>query len=119
MESIKRQKHAIDAENQVLGRLAVKIALLLRGKQKPSFANYKDIGDFVVVKNVSKMRVTGKKMDQKKYYSHSGYPGGLKIKTMKTIFKKNPGEILKRAVFGMLPKNKLRSKMILRLKIEK
>lgn len=119
MDPVKRQTHTIDAENQVLGRLAVKIALLLRGKQKPDFANYKDIGDFVILKNILKIKVTGKKMEQKKYYSHSGYPGGLKTKTMKDIFKKNPGEVLKKAVFGMLPKNKLRSKMILRLKIEK
>ena len=116
---MERNTHNIDASGRVLGRLAAEITVLLRGKQKPDFAPYKDIGDFVAVKNVDKLKVTGKKMSQKKYYHHSGYLGGLKETPMGEIFKKNPGEVLRRAVFGMLPKNKLRSKMIKRLKFAK
>lgn len=113
-----RNTHTIDATDKVLGRLATEIATLLRGKQKPDFAPYKDIGDFVVVKNVEKIKLTGKKKEQKKYYHHSGYLGGLKEVSLEKIFKRDPGEILKRAVYGMLPKNKLRAKQIKRLKFE-
>lgn len=115
---MERQTHTIDASGKVLGRLASHIALLLRGKNKPDFAPYKDIGDFVVVKNVNKIRLTGKKLEQKIYYHHTGYLGGLKETPLKKIFEINPGEILKKAVFGMLPKNKLRAKQIKRLKTE-
>ena len=101
-----------------MGRLASQIALLLRGKDRPDFAPHKDEGGFVAVKNVGKMKISGKKMDQKKYYSHSGYLGGLKEMPMKKLFERSPGEVLKRAVFGMLPKNKLRAIMIKRLKFE-
>jgi len=116
---MKRETHTIDAKEKVLGRLATEIAVLLRGKNKSDFAPHKDIGDFVVVKNIDKIKITGKKMDQKKYYHHSGYLGGLKETPLKTLFKENPGEVLKRAVFGMLSNNKLRAKIIKRLKIEK
>ena len=115
---MERKTHTIDAAGKSLGRLASQIALLLRGKDKPDFAPHKDEGGFVAVKNVSKMKISGKKMDQKKYYSHSGYLGGLKEIPMKKLFEKSPGEVLKRAVFGMLPKNKLRARMIKRLKFE-
>ena len=115
---MERKTHNIDAAGKVLGRLAVEITLLLRGKEKADFAPYKDIGDFVIVKNIEKLKFTGKKMEQKKYYHHSGYLGGLKEIPLKKIFKERPAEVLKKAVFGMLPKNKLRAKMIKRLKIE-
>lgn len=115
---MQRKTHTIDATNKVLGRLAVEVSLLLRGKQKPEFVPYKDVGDFVTVKNIEKIIITGKKMDNKKYYSFSGYPGGLKEIPLKKVFDRNPGEVLKRAVSGMLPKNKLRAKQIKRLKFE-
>jgi large subunit ribosomal protein L13 len=116
---MKRETHIIDANNKVLGRLASEIAILLRGKNKPDFAPYKDIGDNVLVKNVEKLKFTGKKMEQKKYYRHSGYLGGLKEMPLKKLFKENPKEVLRKAVWGMLPKNKLRAKMIKRLKFAK
>lgn len=116
---MQRNTHTIDATGKVLGRLATEIAVLLRGKNKPDFAPYKDIGDYVVVNNVEKLKFTGKKIEQKKYYHHSGYLGSLKETPMEKLFKENPSEILKRAVFGMLPKNKLRAKMIKRLKFAK
>jgi len=115
---MKRKTHIIDATDKVLGRLASEIAILLRGKNKPDFDPSKDRGDFVVVKNVNKLIITGKKMEQKKYYRHSGYLGHLKEIPLKKIFKEGPEEVLKRAVYGMLPKNRLRKKMIKRLKIE-
>jgi large subunit ribosomal protein L13 len=113
-----RKVHIIDATNKSLGRLASQIALLLRGKQKSEFAPHKEVGDFVLVKNVSKMKITGKKLEKKKYYRHSGYLGGLKEIPLKKLFESNPAQVLKKAVFGMLPKNKLRSRQIKRLKIE-
>ena len=116
---MKRETQTIDATGKVLGRLATEVANLLRGKQKPDFAPYKDSGDFVVVKNVDKLKFTGKKMEQKKYYRHSGYLGGLKEIPLKKLFQKDAAAVLKRAVWGMLPKNKLRSKMIKRLKFSK
>ena len=115
---MERKTHTIDATNKILGRLAAQIAVLLRGKDKPDFVPHKDEGGFVAVKNAGKMRVSGKKMSQKIYYSHSGYLGGLKEMPLKKLFEKNPGEVLKKAVFGMLPKNKLRARMIKRLKCE-
>ncbi len=113
---MERETHKIDAENKSPGRLATKIAVLLRGKNKPSFEPHRDMGDVVVVENVDKMKITGKKLEQKKYYKHSGYPGGLKEKSMEELMENKPEEVLKRAVFGMLPKNKLRAKQIKRLK---
>ena len=115
---MQRNTHTIDATNKVLGRLATEIAVLLRGKDKPDFAPNKDMGDFVTVKNFSKIKITGKKFEQKIYYHHTGYLGGLKKVSLKKLFEKDPGEVLKKAVFGMLPKNKLRAKQIKRLKIE-
>lgn len=114
---MKRETHTIDAANKVLGRVACEIATLLRGKHKADFKPYKDIGDFVVVKNAGKIRLTGEKIEKKFYYHHTGYLGGLKKTPLKKIFGANPGKILKKAVFGMLPKNKLRAKQIKRLKI--
>ncbi len=113
---MERETHIIDAAGRILGRLASQIAILLRGKHRPGFVPYKDMGDFVLIKNVDKIKLSGKKMGQKIYYRHSGYLGGLKEIPIKKIFDKKPDEILKKAVFGMLPKNKLRAKQIKRLK---
>ena len=115
---MERKIHTIDASNKILGRLAVKVVLLLRGKNKPNFAPHKDIGDFVMVKNVNKIKVSGKKFDQKIYYHHSGYLGGLRKLPFKKLFEKNPDEVLRKAVYGMLPDNKLRAKQIKRLKTQ-
>lgn len=112
---MERKTHLIDATDKVLGRLASRIAILLRGKHKPDFAPYRDQGDFVKVKNVDKIKLTGRKMAQKKYYRHSGYPGGLKTTSLEELFSRDPAEVLRRAVFGMLPKNRLRKKQIKRL----
>jgi len=119
MATIKRENHIIDADGKILGRLSTQIAVLLRGKQKPDFEPYKDIGDFVTVKNVEKLKFTGKKFKDKIYYRHTGYLGGLKKATMENIYDKRPSEILRRAVHGMLTKNKLRAVQIKRLKFEK
>lgn len=119
METIKREKHIIDADGKVLGRLASEVAVLLRGKNKPNFAPYKDMGDFVVVKNVGKLKFTGKKFENKIYYRHTLYLGGLKKETLKEIYnKKGPSEVFRKAVMGMLTKNKLRAKQIKRLSFE-
>ena len=115
---MERKTHTIDASGKVLGRLATQIAVLLRGKHKPTFVPYKDEGDSVVVKNIKNLKFTGKKLEQKKYYRYSGYPGGLKETPLKKLFTEKPAEVLKKAVWGMLPRNKLRKEMIKRLKIE-
>jgi len=115
---MERKTHKIDARDKVLGRLATEIAVLLRGKGKPEFAPHKDTGDFVIIQNIDKIRVTGKKMEQKKYYRHSGYPGGLKSVTMGGIFARDPKELFIKAVSGMLPHNKLKKEQIKRLKFE-
>jgi large subunit ribosomal protein L13 len=115
---MERETIIIDAQGKALGRLASQIAIFLQGKHKPNFLPYKDMGDFVIVKNVEKIKLTGKKMKQKKYYRHSGYLGGLKEIPLEEIFRKRPASILKMAVQGMLPKNKLRAQMLKRLKIE-
>lgn len=116
---MERKTHTIDATGKVLGRLATEIAILLRGKHRPDFLPYKDMGDFIIVKNVDKIRLTGKKIEKKKYFRHTGYLGSLKETPLKKLFKENPDQVLKKAVFGMLPKNRLRPKQIKRLKIEK
>jgi len=116
---MQKETHTIDARGKILGKLAVEVAVLLRGKYKTDFAPYKDIGDIVIIENVDKLKFTGRKMEQKKYYRHSGYLGGLKEISLKKLFEKNPSEVFKKAVLGMLPKNKLRSRMIKRLKFTK
>ena len=115
---MQEKTHTIDAAGRSLGRLAVQIANLLRGKHKPDFVPYKDTGDFVVVENIEKVKFTGKKIEKKKYYHHSGYLGGLKEQPLKKLFKNNPQEVLRRAVFGMLPKNRLRSRIIKKLRFK-
>lgn len=113
---MERETHTIDATNKALGRLSSQIAVLLRGKHKPDFSPHKDMGDFVIVKNVAKIRLSGKKMEKKKYFRHSGFIGGLKEVPLRKIFSSDPAKVLRKAVFGMLPKNKLRAKQIRRLK---
>ena len=120
MEVIKREQHVIDATDKVLGRLATEVAVLLRGKNKVGFENYKDIGDYVTIKNVEGLKYTGKKFQDKIYYHHTLYLGGLKEATMKEVYlKKGPQEIFRKAVMGMLTKNKLRARQIKRLKFAK
>ncbi len=119
MAQIEKQTYTIDASGRILGRLAVGAANFLRGKDQPSYLPYLDRGNTVIVFNVEKLRVTGGKMKQKIYYRHSGYLGGLKKRTLEELFEKNSCEVLKKAVYGMLPDNKLRDKMIRRLKIYK
>lgn len=120
MEPIKRENHIIDATDKVLGRLAAQVVVLLRGKNKVGFAPYKDMGDYVTLKNVDKIKTTGKKFEDKIYYRHSLYLGGLKKQTMREVSqKKGHSEIFRKAVMGMLTKNKLRARQIKRLRFEK
>lgn len=114
---IKRAWYLIDAEGEILGRLAAKIANILRGKNKPEYTPHVDTGDFVVVINAEKIQVTGKKETDKKYYRHSGYPGGLKITSFKELMEKNPTLALEKAVKGMLPHNTLGDEQFQKLKI--
>jgi len=117
MEEIKREIYKVDATDQVLGRMAVDIANHLIGKHKPDYQPHIDSGDIVEVTNIEKIKVTGKKMKQKKYYHHSGYPGGIKEKTMEVIFAESPAKVLQAAVSRMLPKTKHRTERMKRLKI--
>lgn len=116
-EEVQRDWYVVDASDKVLGRLATQIANILRGKNKPIFTPHVDTGDFVVVINADKVRLTGRKLEQKTYYRHSGYPGGLKSTTAGKIKDNNPEFIIKHAVKGMLPHNKLGRKQIKKLKI--
>jgi len=119
-ENIQRKVISVDAENKSLGRLAVEVAVLLRGKNKPEFVPYKDVGDTVLVKNINKMKFTGNKLENKNYYRFTGYLGNLKQATLKEFLtKKGPKEVLRTAVMGMLCKNKLRARQIKRLRFEK
>lgn len=115
---MKRETHTIDASGKVLGKLAVEVAVLLKGKNKPDFQPNQDMGDFVIVKNAGKIEVTGKKYNKKIYYHHTGYLGGLKAVSYKKIFENNPGEVIRKAVYGMLANNKLKAIQIKRLKVE-
>jgi len=114
---VERSWYIIDAENKVLGRIATKIAAILRGKHKPVFTPHMDTGDFVVVINAKKVHLTGRKLANKIYYRHTGYPGGLKSMTAEEMLKKKPENIIKLAVQGMLPKNKLGRKQLTKLKV--
>jgi large subunit ribosomal protein L13 len=116
-EDIQREWFVIDAKDQTLGRLASQIAHLLRGKHKPIFAPHMDVGDYVIVINCDKVRVTGRKLDQKRYYWHSGYPGGIKSRTLREQMDRYPERVIETAVRGMLPKNSLGRKMIKKLKV--
>lgn len=114
---VERKWYVIDAEGKVLGRIATEVADLLRGKNKPTFSPSVDTGDFVVVINADKIITTGKKEEAKKYYRHSWYPGGLKVRNLAELREKDATAPLKYAVKGMLPKNKLADQMIKRLKV--
>lgn len=116
-EEIEQRWYLLDAKDQILGRLASKIATILRGKHKPTFAPNVDGGDFVVVINAKEIILTGKKLRTKVYYRHSGYPGGLKSTTPEKLLKEHPERILQMAVKGMLPKNKLGDALLKKLKI--
>jgi large subunit ribosomal protein L13 len=108
--------HVIDAEGRTLGRLSTEIATLLQGKHKTNYVSYLNTGDFVVVTNAEKIKVTGKKLEQKKYYRHSGYPGGLTERTLADVLDRAPTRAIKHAVKGMLPKNTMGKHMLSRLK---
>jgi large subunit ribosomal protein L13 len=116
-DDVTRDWYLVDADSKVLGRVASEIANVLRGKNKPTFTPSVDTGDFVVVVNAEKIALTGNKLADKMYYSHSGFPGGLKEITAGKLVEKKPAELLKKAVKGMLPKNKLARHMIKKLKI--
>ena len=117
VKSIKRDWHQVDASSNTLGRVATQIALKLRGKHKRDFTPHFDCGDFVVAVNVDKSKLTGRKLEQKKYYHHSGYLGGLKVKTMKDQMQARPEWVLRQAVLNMLDDVKFRKQMIARLKL--
>ena len=116
---VEKKWYIIDAKDAVLGRLAVKIANRLRGKNKPQFTPHSDTGDFIIVTNADKVKLTGKKLDNKVYYSHSGYPGGIKAETARERLNKKPEKILFSAVWGMIPKGRLGRAIIKKLKIYK
>ncbi|MFC2160276.1 50S ribosomal protein L13 [Acidobacteriota bacterium] len=116
-DEIERKWLLINADGKILGRLATEIAVLLRGKGKAKFAPFIDTGDFVVVINAEKIQLTGRKLEQKKYYSHTGYPGGIKEKTLNEMMDTNPEEVLRKAVWGMIPKNKLGRQIHKKLKV--
>lgn len=116
-KGIKREKHVIDASGKILGRLATEVARLLMGKHKPNFVPYLDTGDLVIVTNASKIKVSGKKAQDKVYTRHSGYPGGLKQETFDKMIVRKPEYIIEHAVKGMLPHSKLGRQMIKKLKV--
>lgn len=117
IKDIKREKHTIDATGKILGRLATEVATILMGKKKPSFVPYLDTGDFVVVTNASKVKLSGKKMQTKKYTRHSMFPGGLKVETFDKVIVRKPEFVVGHAIKGMLPNNKLGEKMFKKLKV--
>jgi large subunit ribosomal protein L13 len=114
---ITRDWYVVDAEGQTLGRLATQIADTLRGKTKPQYTPHVDTGDFVIVVNAEKIAVTGQKLDQKRYFRHSGYPGGLRSRTLREQLDHRPTEVLRKAVKGMLPRNRLARQQLTKLKI--
>jgi len=114
---IQQRWYLVDADGKTLGRLATQIADTLRGKQKPQFTPHVDTGDFVVVVNAEKIAVTGKKLDEKMYHRHSGYPGGLRSRTLREQLDRQPAEVLRKAVKGMLPRNRLGRAQLTKLKI--
>ena len=116
-EEIERKWHIIDAEGKVLGRLATEIATLLRGKHKPIYTPHVDTGDFVIVINADKIKLTGKKLEQKQYRYHTGYPGGLKAVPYRRLMDRSPERVIQLAVKGMMPKNRLGRQMLKKLKV--
>lgn len=117
VKDIEKKWYLIDAEDLVLGRLATNVARLLTGKHKPEYVDYMDMGDFVVIVNADKVKMTGNKWEDKMYYRHSGYPGGLKVRTASEMKKRFPERIIMSAVKGMLPNNKLRSVRLKKIKV--
>jgi large subunit ribosomal protein L13 len=116
-ENRQRDWYVVDAEGKTLGRLATQIADTLRGKRKPEYTPHCDTGDFVVVVNAEKIRVTGNKRSDKVYYRHTGYPGGIRSRTLAEMLERRPEEVIRRAVRGMLPKNRLARRQITKLKV--
>lgn len=116
-EDITQEWYLVDAQDRILGRIATQIANILRGKNKPVFTPYADAGDFVIVTNAEKVRLTGNKLENKCYYRHTCYPGGLKTRTAQEVLTKRPEDLILLAVKGMLPKNRLGRKLIKKLKI--
>jgi large subunit ribosomal protein L13 len=116
-EDVQREWYVVDATGQTLGRLAARVAHVLRGKHKPVYSPSVDVGDYVVVVNAEKIHVTGRKLDQKIYYRHSGYPSGLSEITLRGLLKKHPARVIERAVRGMLPRNRLGRRMFKKLKV--
>jgi large subunit ribosomal protein L13 len=114
---IKRDWYEVDASKYTLGRLATRVATVLRGKHKVIFTPHMDVGDFVVVKNAEKVQFSGRKLDQKKYHSFSGYPGGIRTKTLKERMEKEPDKVVREAVRNMLDSNRLRKPILRRLKV--
>jgi large subunit ribosomal protein L13 len=114
---LEKRWYLVDADGQNLGRLATRIADTLRGKRKPEYTPHVDTGDFVIVVNAEKVAVTGKKLQQKLYYRHSGYPGGLRSRTLAEQLQRRPTEVLRKAVKGMLPRNRLSRAQLLKLKV--
>jgi large subunit ribosomal protein L13 len=114
---VPRKWYVVDAQGKVLGRLASRIAMVLRGKTKPVFTPHMDTGDFVVVVNAAQVRLTGRKLDNKFYYRHSGYPGGLKTTSARQLLQRKPEEVLRHAVRGMLPRNSLGRHLLKKLKV--
>lgn len=116
-KEVERRWYVVDADGKTLGRLATQIAETLRGKRKPEYTPHVDTGDFVIVVNAEKIVVTGKKLDQKLYRRHSGYPGGLRSRTLRTQLERRPTEVIRKAVKGMLPRNRLGRAQLLKLKV--
>jgi large subunit ribosomal protein L13 len=116
-QDITRDWYVVDADGQTLGRLAAQVARILRGKHKPIFAPHVDTGDHVIVVNAAKVRLTGRKLEQKKAYRHSGYPGGLKATSYATLLAERPSRAVERAVKGMLPHNRIGRQMLTKLKV--
>lgn len=116
-QEVERKWYIVDAEGKTLGRLATQIATILRGKHKPTYTPHVDTGDFVIVINAEKVNLTGKKLDQKMYRWHTGYPGGLRERTYREMINNKPERVIMHAVKGMLPKNKLGRKMLTKLKV--
>lgn len=116
-DAIAKKWYVIDAQDQVLGRVASQVALLLKGKHRPEYTPHLDLGDHVIVINAEKVKVTGRKSDQKVYTQYSGYPGGLRTKMLRKLFEEKPENVIRHAVKGMLPKNRLGRQMIKKMKI--
>lgn len=114
-QNITRKWYVVDATDAVLGRIATEVASILRGKHKPTFTPHVDCGDYVIIVNAEKIALTGNKLEDKKYYRHSGYPGGLKVRNAKTMLEKQPTKVLEKAIRGMLPKNSLGENMYRKL----